>query len=749
MNNDATFNFDAKMMQEFAEFQAWKAVKAGQARTEIPQASEPDRRAQSPTLGRSSNPMPPDDSQRGRDTRRRALAMSSDDNRASEQPLRDDSESPPPRDRTVRAMKPGRNPAPKLPPSTPPVTPQSDEEPDYPSTSRTRRSSPSPLTNDTPPPHRGNPNNRPPSKSRRQGRSPSPRYRRMSSPHPSRSPSPRRGRSPSPRRIRSPPAREGSPGDGPWPYSRDASQERPLLSSSNDTPDHAPGPGEAADAVSDEEDDIDENPYRHPYDQTPTSHVSRTNQVTARQLRGGRKGRTYIERLGDRLSKHIYTREHMHPFALKHGLAWFDPYAIHKAPVECYEIVSKPKELVGGPGRGKLPLHEAAGMRMDMDYWNKIMRGVVKDALAKYAPKNLAPNVSLTWTQYGSGARKAVFTYCYNYIPMFQHFRNQAQGDCWLIALIAQQHLQGRPKLATSKKLHPDMRPNEDGFQDSYLANARAHGTGSDAPPRASALRAPAPNSHHAPANFSRAVDRGQAADLTRGRADPPRSRTNPPPASLPRDPAAGTSRTQPASNARRSPATHSPAPDDYDDYDEPQTAPDSNSSHTYNHPPASTERQNRKADKQTAAEEARAKAKASDSRALKNKAQASTTLRASGKSHAKPPQEPLPAVEEPEESEGDEAIHSSAKKVKAGPREHAKAKSPEPETQKAAKITKKGGAQSATKAPPKTSTKPPAKTPAKRKANEEQESEREELAPAKKRTKTQQKKRGGITGNH
>ncbi|KAG9120349.1 hypothetical protein FRC07_004193 [Ceratobasidium sp. 392] len=741
MNNNAPDQSDA----EFAEFQAWKAAKARQA------ASEPDRQARSPTLGRSSVPAPPNNDPHGRDTRQRALAMSSEDDQALEPSLHDDSESPPPRDRTVRTTKSGRNSAPKLPPSTPPVPPRSHiiTRTSSPHVARMRESIiPRPLAlavlprllsptihplpvGATPITAMAGSQPHPPNLAAKAARlllAVTVRHLFVTSARPlvvipARrlfAASRRQGHSPSPR-----------PG--------------------HNTPNNVPGSNETADTVNDEEDEVDEDPYRHLYDQTPTSYVPRTHKDKAKHLRGGRSGRTFIEQLGDRLSKHVYTWEHMHPFARKHGLAWFDPYAIHKAPVECYNIVTKPKELVGGPGRGNLPLHEAAGMRMDMDFWNKI----IQDTLAKYAPKNLPPDTKLTWSHYSLGARKALFNYCYNYVPMLQNFRNQAQGDCWLIAMIAQQHLQGRsPKLAVSKKLHPDMRPEEDGFQDSYSDNSRAPGAGSNAPARASAPRAPAPNAHRTPAactpatNSSRVTNRSQAADHSRGWADSPRGRTT------------GTShtQTQPASNARRNPPTCTPALDDYDDHEEPQMPPKSSSSRTYDHPPAPTERQNRKADKRAAAEEERTKTKASDSRASKNKAQVAITSRALGKPRAKPPQEPVPVVEEHEESEDEEVRDLWEREEGEGePREHAKAKSPEPETQKGAKTTKKG-VQTVTKVPPKTATKAPAKAlakaPTKRKADEEQYGERQELdsEPPKKRVKTTQatkaQKRKADVGN-
>ncbi|KAG9128198.1 hypothetical protein FRC07_003129 [Ceratobasidium sp. 392] len=122
------------------------------------------------------------------------------------------------------------------------------------------------------------------------------------------------------------------------------------------------------------------------------------------------------------------------------------------------------------------------------------------------------------------------------------------------------------------------VRPNEEGFEGSYTANKRAHSAEPDSPARPSASRAPAPDAHRAPANSSRAVDRSQAADYSRGRTDLPRDRTT------------MTSHTQPAPNARHNPPTHPPSSDDYGNYNDLQTAPNLSSSRTCNYLLALTE---------------------------------------------------------------------------------------------------------------------------------------------------------------
>ncbi|KAG8736635.1 hypothetical protein FRC10_009075 [Ceratobasidium sp. 414] len=268
--------------------------------------------------------------------------------------------------------------------------------------------------------------------------SPSPRPRRLPSAHPSRLPSPRR----------SAPAREHSPGDGPWSFSRDSSPHPPPLSSSGNTNDNANN-NDDADAAGPM---VDEHPYDHPYYDTPTSYEERTTN-NGRRARGGHARsqdgsvqQTFIELLGDRKSKYDYTAAHTHPFATLHGLSHFNPYSAIKAERDCYGSVSKPKGLAGGPGRGGEP----SSMRSLGSRWTSsfITRGAVKQALDKFVPKNLEPGAKITWNRYSAAARRQVYKYCYNLIPAFQHFRDQTGEDCWAVALIAQQYLQGKKQIA-------------------------------------------------------------------------------------------------------------------------------------------------------------------------------------------------------------------------------------------------------------------------------------------------------------
>ncbi|KAG9097656.1 hypothetical protein FRC06_007334 [Ceratobasidium sp. 370] len=255
---------------------------------------------------------------------------------------------------------------------------------------------------------------------------------------------------------------------------------------------------------------VDKHPYDHPYYKTPTSYEERTTKNGCCACGGHARGQdgsvqlTFIKLLGDCKSKYDYTAAHMHPFATLHGLSHFNPYSAIKAERECYSRVPKPKGLAGGPGRGgETKLHEELGLRMDVQFYNQGFQGTVKQALHKFMPKNLELGAKITWDRYSAVAQRQVYKYCYDLILAFQHFRDQTGKDCWAVALITQQYLQGKAKLpslddnsATSRKAAWDLRPNLEEYKDDYTTNAPAYCMGPNAPnPRA----APAHASHPQP----------------------------------------------------------------------------------------------------------------------------------------------------------------------------------------------------------------------------------------------------------
>ncbi|QRV91987.1 hypothetical protein RhiJN_20005 [Ceratobasidium sp. AG-Ba] len=509
---------------------------------------------------------------------------------------------------------------------------------------------------------------------------------------PSRAPTPPeyqgRERPPSPDNQPSP--CEPSPGEGPWSYSRDASPERLLdpPENRNDTA-HPSSPDDQAETP--EEIPIDDpNPYSYPYDPTPMSHTEQKINKKGLPTHGGRNGtKTAIEKLGNWLSKFEYTRQRIHPFAIKKKISYFNPYSAIQAPPDCYDIIAKPKELVGGPGRGDVPLHVAAGLRMDKDFYNTLQ--------------------------------------CYDLAPMLLHFRDGTNEDCWLVAMIAQQYLQGNPTLTQVKdtsKTKADMFADHSKYVDDYSVNACSNRTANN--DRATSSRASTTNTrHNRPHN--QAVDHPCLQD-----ANPPRGRSDLPCAPVRAHAAANPSHGQSIPNSRCIPRTN------YTQDDDDEALPGSEPNPTiYDLPPTPTARQVRKADKRVAREETRREA--AESRSAK------ATSGTKGKQRAKPPHKTTPPLETDEESEKEEEVSSHVgyvlrlteesdqmfknirmftKKVKPGPRQHARVILPEPEAHTPTSVPK---------SQPK-STKPSAKTqlPTKRKSAEQLDNEDEDPIPKK-----------------
>ncbi|QRW14061.1 hypothetical protein RhiLY_13060 [Ceratobasidium sp. AG-Ba] len=587
MSKPRTHAISDKEYEEYQEFLAFKAMKAARdaaTSSRAALASESNERRRSPTIGRTSDPATPNHwASRGQSVHSKAPTYSGGDYQTAEEFRHDNSTSPSRRQADYRIKIPSstQKRAPSLPKSTPPPLSEQDKM--------------------TPPPTKN---------------------------------------TPVPPVLSTPPPR-----DGPWPYSRDASQEprldAPLAqdNAQDDVPDDA-GTGDPIANVNEHIVSIDDpNPYSYPYKQTPTSHIDTRFEDGMCGHGGQSKTKTAIEKLGDRLSKFQYTLEHAHPFAAESKIPYFNPYSVVRAPLNCYGIVPKPKELTGGGGRGPLPLHDAAGLRMDQDFWNTLK--------------------------------------CYDLAPVFQHFRNSTGQDSWLIALILQQYLQGSPNLGKvkqlNKKLKAELFPDKTLYEDDYSTNAPTEPSTRTKKDKSATSRAPAATSHRAAtANPNpravdpnpRAVDpsRGKTADRSRGQA------TNPLPglSDQPRPHATRDATSTP--NTSHVPRT-STIPDDSDDNHEP--GPSSSSTHDL--PPAPTARQVRKADKQVAQEEARREV--ADSRS--NKSRPSASDRAKGKQRA----EPLEPTQVHNESDEDdkEAIRTFTTKVKVGARQHAAAKLPEP----------------------------------------------------------------------
>ncbi|QRV99680.1 hypothetical protein RhiJN_27699 [Ceratobasidium sp. AG-Ba] len=705
---------------DYLEFQRWKAAMAKAKASRIT-GDKLDAEPPSSDARISASTKASDHKPRRRSNQKRQLASFQRDEERNALAVRSDSESPAPQYRAKiipqgHGVSCTRRRVESLPPS------QLDNTPHATPTSHTsRRRSPSLHLNGN---HAQRNQSNPPSPSLASPREvPVPRSASLTAPDV-------HCHNHSPPRPEAPlPSRDPSPGAGPWPYSRDASPERPIDGPSDEA-------GEPTIEADSDEPAVkanlnvpavdDPNPYDYPYDNTPTSRVAR--EVDGKRARSGRANKTHIEMLGDRLSKHQYTEQRIHPFAIKKGISWFNPYSAIKAPLECYELVKKPPELVTGPGRGGTQLHELAGLRSDLDFWN-VIRRVTREGLARYAPRNLQPDVRPTWSRYSASAQREVYRYCYRLIPSLQHFRNKTGEDCWLIAAIAQQYLQGKnPNLTVTKKFPPkiaqDIEPDLAKYDDDYSANARKYTRGSSPLSETACIPAPHPPARamvpRAPGNASRAAPRAtgrvdhshehdRSVDHSRGRPAPQQVG--------PVHPDLTTNSRAPAAGPRHAPH---PAVVDTPD-DKPVPAPHSNS-RTRDLPPTTTQRQNRKADKKVAAEEALA-----DASKARVSAEARAAPRPIAKQHA--PSGPVLAVdEESEESDEDAGTRKIMLKIKPTAREHARAKPSAGETEEesasmASKKTRKEAQ------PSKTVGKAPAKPQAsstkaqgKRKANEELE---------------------------
>ncbi|QRV84456.1 hypothetical protein RhiJN_12472 [Ceratobasidium sp. AG-Ba] len=310
-------------------------------------------------------------------------------------------------------------------------------------------------------------------------------------PCPAQLPAARREHPPSPH-----PSRDPSPGAGPWPYSRDASPERLADGDLDKVGEQIREANLNRPAVG------DPNPYDYPYNNTPTSRVLQG--VDGKRARGGRTSNTHIEKLGDWRSKHLYARERVHPFAIKHGISWFNPYSAIKAPLEYYELIKKPDKLVKGPGQGGTQLHEEAGFRSDLDFWS-IMQRVVREGLARFAPRNLEPGVRPTWSRYLTSAQWEVYRYRPSTSAIKQAKIVANRCDCPTVS--------PSPSLMVTKKFPPkiarDINPDLDNYNDDYSANACVP------------LRGSSPSSYPAPIPAPRATSRALATRASPAHAAP------------------------------------------------------------------------------------------------------------------------------------------------------------------------------------------------------------------------------------
>ncbi|KAF8595540.1 hypothetical protein BDV93DRAFT_564240 [Ceratobasidium sp. AG-I] len=256
---------------------------------------------------------------------------------------------------------------------------------------------------------------------------------------------------------------------------RPRDQPRPRSPASSDKPnpplqDDAPEDDENHDNGSNDEDDAgndgngdttSRHPHKFPYSEMPTSYKLRTNS-NGKRARGGRvqnaNGKivyTFIEKLVTRHKKWDYSRGISHPFGQKHG-CYFNPYAVDLASPTAYIHIAKDPNV---------PLHEAIGLRTDMEFWS-LVRRTVRKVVSKRRPRSvvLEPGKKLTWSHFSSAGRRDIYKDCYKELPFLQHFVDKTGQDCWAVAAIAQQYLQNAGR--TGKGRGPSRGRDDDKDED-------------------------------------------------------------------------------------------------------------------------------------------------------------------------------------------------------------------------------------------------------------------------------------------
>ncbi|QRV81001.1 hypothetical protein RhiJN_09016 [Ceratobasidium sp. AG-Ba] len=593
----------------------------GEGVSNDPPSDEQDRRPRSLTLGRSSDPAHSvNGNERDRTPQHNTSPLSRRTVQASGPPSQEKSESPPRRSKNTPARLKGRSRAQELPHSTPPPLSQSDKEEPNPTMSRhPHHSSPHSSSPAAPKRHTQPRNNSPPA------RDSSPTLHqssRSAKPPPSRTPHNWSSSSRSP----SPIPRHSSP----VPQATSSRQHR------GKSPDHA-GPKPNDDTAADWEDDTPATPNPAEYDTCETSYETGRKDKKGKKKRGGRKKdkqgriiRTALEKLVKRKRKYEFVKENRHLFGIKHGMH-FNPYSGKMAALKYYKRVPRPKNVQ--LGRGGFLWHEKIGLRMDYEFAKGILLYLEK-AIESFRPKiTLAAGKTLTWAHYGTARQREIYNHMYQRYPFLQHFLDESGEDSWIIPMLARRYLTGRgsyhKKGGETKKKNSKKDENPGEEEEEELGG-----------PEASANN---------PDEYDDDYTENGIVHPTSSNPRPTHSQSGPPGTSGPRS-------------------------------NHPQTTP---ALHTTTHQPTSTERENRRADKVVAREEARAKTHETQtakdtSQALKNaRAIASTLSKGKGKQRASPTRDPTPATDSDEE-----VVRRTTTKVKPGARKHARIVSPEPEDQ-------------------------------------------------------------------
>ncbi|KAG8692870.1 hypothetical protein FRC09_010894, partial [Ceratobasidium sp. 395] len=357
----------------------------------------------------------------------------------------------------------------------------------------------------------------------------------------------------------------------------------------------------------------------------PTSYEKRQGKRGSRvhhTVDGKRQVRyTDLERLGTRKAKYEYVKKNGHLFGRMHGM-YFNPYSARPSKIQNYKRVKRPPGFT--TGRGEFQIFEAIGLRGDYEYYKDILF-CVRKAVVKYQPQNieLEEGTSYKWKHYGSGARQAIQKHVRERFPFFNHHRDETGDDSWAISLLAIQYLESahsyttyRGKKKTQRYLRrhtSNKKDDEDEDEDEEEEEEEEEGEGAGEGKSGGRINL---------GDYKDDYDDNAAPHQSKG-AGPSRSKV-----ALPRaqQPTASTSRA--------------PAPD---------------------LPPQSTNRDNRRADKLVAREEARARAQPP----VKSVAASTSTIASKGKCKKHPPRKQvLPASTEDNGLDDSESDNEAARQV-------------------------------------------------------------------------------------
>ncbi|KAG9081504.1 hypothetical protein FRC06_005528 [Ceratobasidium sp. 370] len=226
------------------------------------------------------------------------------------------------------------------------------------------------------------------------------------------------------------------------------------------------------------------------YENCPTSYEKREGKRGGRvyeQTTGGKRRvkLTAIERLGTRKAKYDHFKAENHPFGLMHE-CYFNPYSARMAETRSYHRIPRP--LGVSAGRGEFQIHEALGCRSDYEFFKEVL-GSLRKTLIAHRPRHivLSKGKGYQWKNYGSASRQKIHEYMYKRYPFLLHFRDESGEDCWAITMLATQYLGSTRSYIMQKKKaerymrrHPSGKKNHDEDDEEDEGEEEDKGEGED-----------------------------------------------------------------------------------------------------------------------------------------------------------------------------------------------------------------------------------------------------------------------------